>query len=265
MDGAGGCWPQHTALVGVLWSLLPAPATTCQDGLEAGTGDTEVPFLPPRPTAPRTFSDQLAYISRLLCLLLHQRLDLLHEVADLLRDACRCLPLYPGHTWAISSTAPLSPCQEQGMPRQGQDKLCLGVGDKTQGGSASSPHSPHPSAPSHSWWPTQPRDPSAKLENQVLPSSSLSQLQHQITSLAATLQPPSSAQIPGRQRGTPHWFPPHQEGSRSCSLLFLSQPLWYHLLGGPRVLQPQQQQQQELDKDPAQTQTAHPFPLQTHP
>lgn len=84
VDGAGGCWPQHTALVGVLWSLLPAPATTCQDGLEAGTGDTEVPFLPPQPTAPRTFSDQLAYISRLLCLLLHQRLDLLHEVADLL-------------------------------------------------------------------------------------------------------------------------------------------------------------------------------------
>lgn len=87
------------------------------------------------------------------------------------------------------------------MPRQGQDKLCLGAGDKTQGGSASSPHSPHLSAPSHSWWPTQPRDPSAKLENQVLPSSSLSQLQHQITSLAATLQPPHFSPNPRKAAG----------------------------------------------------------------
>lgn len=106
------------------------------------------------------------------------------------------------------------------MPRQGQDKLSLGAGDKTQGGSTSSPHSPHPPAPSHSWWPTQPRDPRAKLENQALPSSSLSQLQHQITSLAATLQPPNSAQIPGRQWVLPTGFLPIRKARAAAHFCF---------------------------------------------
>lgn len=113
--------------------------------------------LAPGPGAPRTFSDELAHFCRLLRLLLHQRLDLLHQVADLLGDARRCLPLHPGHTVAISSTAPLSPSREEGMPRQGQDKLCLRAADKAQGVKVSSQRGPHP-LPRAAWG-----DPRTKL------------------------------------------------------------------------------------------------------
>ena len=189
---------------GKLWSchlLLPPP--TWRD-CELAAGDVEVPSPPPLPSL-RTFSDELAHIGRLLGLLLHQRLDLLHEVADLLRDARRRLPLHPGRTAAISSIAPLSPRRERGAPGQGQDKLSPGAGDKAQGWRESSQPIRHPELLGMTY-PSPSRQ--GPMGSKVLPSSSLFQPQHQKTSLAAAPWPWPLAQTPWRKRGTSRRSPP---------------------------------------------------------
>jgi len=206
------------------WGTVGAPAAIHVEGPRAGSGDMEVPIPPPLP-ALRTFSDELAHIGRLLGLLLHQRLDLLHEVAYLLRDTRRRLPLHPGHTAAISNAAPLSPCQGQG-----QDKLSPGAGDKAQGWTKSSQHIT-PSEPLGMTYPNP--SPQGPMGSKVLPSSSLFQPQHQKTSLAAAPWPWPLAQTPWRERGTSHRSPVsgrlgHQLGRALTSVslaVFLVSPL----------------------------------------
>lgn len=112
----------------LLWlgeAVVPPPAlaaTHVWRVCELAAGVTKV-SIPPPLLAFSTFSDELAHVGRLFGLLLHQCLNLLHEVADFLRDACCCLPLHPGHAAAISTTTPLFPHQKSGPLRQGQDKL----------------------------------------------------------------------------------------------------------------------------------------------